>query len=136
MKKLLLIFTLLFSTLMFSTPSYGEWTKVSSTGNGADTFHVDFERIRKHDGYVYFWQLSDFLKPLIGQNNEVYLSSKNYKQVDCKLFRQKVLSASFHNEPMGKGSGYNAEIKGKHANWKYPSPNSALEEVLQRVCSQ
>jgi hypothetical protein len=63
MKKLLLIFTLLFSTLMFSTPSYGEWTKVTSSGNGANTTYVDFERIRKHGGYVYWWDLLDRLKP-------------------------------------------------------------------------
>jgi hypothetical protein len=63
MKKLLLIFTLLFSTLMFSTPSYGEWTKVTSSGNGAFTFYVDFERIRKHGGYVYFWRLHDYIEP-------------------------------------------------------------------------
>ena len=62
MKKPLLIFTLLFSTLMFSTPSYGEWTEVSSNVYG-DPFYVDFERIRKHGGYVYFWILTDFLKP-------------------------------------------------------------------------
>ena len=58
MKKLLLIFTLLFSTLMFSTPSYGEWTKVISNKSG-DTYYVDFERIRKHGGYVYFWLISN-----------------------------------------------------------------------------
>ena len=135
MKKLLLIFTLLFSTLMFSTPSYGEWTKVSSNDIGA-TFYVDLERIKKHGGYVYFWQLADYLKPLIGLRNELYLSSKYYIQVDCKLFRAKNLSASFHNEPMGKRSGYNPEIKGKHANWKYPHPNSVDEAILKRVCSQ
>ena len=83
MKKLLLIFTLLFSTLMFSTPSYGEWTKVSSTLNGAHTFYVDFDSIRKHGGYVYFWRLSDFLKP----NKYGTLSDKSYNQGDCKLFR-------------------------------------------------
>ena len=27
------------------------------------TFYVDFERIRKHDGYVYFWRIRDDLKP-------------------------------------------------------------------------
>ena len=62
MKKLLLIFTLLFSTLMFSTPSYGEWTKVGANVRGTN-FYVDFDRIRKHDGYVYFWTLNDYLKP-------------------------------------------------------------------------
>ena len=73
MKKLFLIFTLLFSTLMFSTPSYAEWTKVGSNVEG-DVFYVDFDRIRKHEGYVYFWELIDYLKPTKFGD----LSNKNY----------------------------------------------------------
>ena len=130
MKKLLLIFTLLFSTLMFSTPSYGEWTEVSESEGGSN-FYVDFERIRKHGGYVYYWNLSDYLKPLeLG-----YLSTKTYNQGDCKLFRFKVLSFSFHNEPMGGGSPSETVDK-PDKNWRHPSPNSSHEGVLKRVCSQ
>jgi len=62
MKKLILI--LLFSTVMFSSPSYAEWTKVNKDADG-NTNYVDFERIRKHVGYVYYWELSDYLKPTL-----------------------------------------------------------------------
>ena len=53
MKKLTLIFTLLFSTVMFSSPSYAEyfsspsdaeWTKVNKDADG-NTNYVDFESI-------------------------------------------------------------------------------------------
>jgi hypothetical protein len=81
MKKLLLIFTLLFSTLMFSTPSYGEWTKVGKTVGG-DIFYVDLERIRKHGGYVYWWSLSDYIKPTI----QGHLSHKSYQQSEVQIF--------------------------------------------------
>ena len=54
MKKLTLIFTLLFSTVMFSSTSSAEWTEIGENV-GRDTYYVDFERIRKVDGYVYFW---------------------------------------------------------------------------------
>jgi hypothetical protein len=60
MKKTTLL-ALLF-TLMFSSPSYAEWTKVTESKDG-NTFYVDFERIRKHDGFVYFWDFIDRLKP-------------------------------------------------------------------------
>jgi len=46
---------------VFSSTSFAEWTKVSE--NVSTTFYVDFERIRKHGGYVYFLWLSDYLKP-------------------------------------------------------------------------
>jgi hypothetical protein len=131
MKKLLLISTLLFSTLMFSTPSHAEWTKVSRGEDGVISY-VDFERIRKHGGYVYFWKLTDYLK-LTGQ---VYLSDKFYTQGDCKVFRLKVLSVVFHKEPMGNGPDNVVEPKGKHAIWVYPSPNSVFEQILESVCSQ
>ena len=66
-----------------------------------DIFYVDFERIRKHGGYVYWWDLSDLLKP-----TETGMSSaKVYRQGDCKLFRYKSLSFSSYKEPMGGGTG-------------------------------
>ena len=131
MKKLLLIFTLLFSTLMFSTPSYGEWTKVGSTGNGAFTYYVDFERIRKHDGYVYFWELGNYLKP----NKWGSLSVKMYYQGDCKLFRYKTLTDSFYKGPMGTGDGNGSSNK-PDKEWNYPPPNSVGEAILKTVCGQ
>ena len=128
MKKLLLISTLLFSTLMFSTPSYGEWTEVSENVQGT-VYYVDFERIRKHGGYVYYWEMNNLLKPDV----DGHLSNKFYTQTDCKLFRYKTLSYSYHKEPMGGGTGrtYNPQ----KPIWRYPPPKSSIEVILQRVCS-
>ena len=66
MKNLLLIFTLL-----VSSPSYAEWTEVGSTAIG-ETFDLDYERVRKHDGYVFFCNMTDYLKP---NNKEICLKS-------------------------------------------------------------
>ena len=128
MKKLLLIFTLLFSTAMYSTPVRAEWTEVSKNVDGT-IFYVDLERIKKQDGYVHYWRLSNYLKPEDG-----VLSAKVYSQVDCNLFRFKILRHSFHKKPMGNGAAdtYNPPDKG----WEYPSPNSSHELLLKTVCSQ
>ena len=128
MKKLILI--LLFSTAMFSSPSYAEWTMVSEgTGtNSGDIFYLDYERIRKHDGYVYYWILIDYLKP----SSTGILSSKLYVQGDCKLFRYKALSFSHHKEPMGDGTGDRSNPK--NPEWRYPPPNSVNEIILKDVC--
>ena len=83
-----LLTALVFSlTMMFASPSYAEWTEVGPSVEG-DTFYVDYERIRKHDGYVYYWELVDYLKP----NKYGTWSAKVYNQGDCKLFRFKSLS--------------------------------------------
>ena len=63
---------------MFSSPSYSKWTMVSEgidSSNSGDTFYVDFERIRKHGGYVYWWDLTDFLKPKEGILSETLRNS-------------------------------------------------------------
>jgi len=62
----------------------------------------------------------------------VYLP--NYNQGDCKLFRFKILSFSFHKEPMGGGTG--EVISPPKKEWKYPHPDSSGETILKRVCSQ
>ena len=113
---------------MFSSTSYADWTKAGAGLNG-DTYYVDFERIRKVDGYVYFWELVDYLKPTKYGD----LSAKVYRQGDCKLFRYKNLSISFHKGPMGGGTGQFNNTPDK--DWRYPPPNSANEHILKRVCA-
>ena len=128
MNRVTLILTFLFS-LMFSSPSYSEWTKHGKDPSG-NTYYVDYESIRKHDGYVYWWDLMDYLKP-----DEVgVLSTKSYTQGDCEFFRKKHLSYSFHKEPMGRGTGFTHSPK--NLEWEYPPPDSTIETSLKTVCSR
>ena len=127
MKKLITTFTLL---LMFSSPSYAEWKRVGKTTNG-DSFYVDVDRIRKVDGFVYWWQLQDLPKP----DSEGDFSYKSYSQGDCKLFRFKVLSYSYHTQPMAKGNPSYSNNK-PNEEWRYPSPNTSYETILNKVCKR
>ena len=129
MKTLSILLTLIF-TVMVPSPSLAEWKKLGENVNG-NTVYVDFERIRKHDGYVYFWDMIDYLKP----TEHGHLSNKAYRQGDCKLFRYKYLSGSFHKEPMGGGSGGVSEPPERHKGWKYPPPDSTSEHTLKTVCA-
>ena len=124
MKKITLIFSLLFSTVMFSSTSFADWTKV--TKNNAATYYVDFERIRKVDGFVYYWELIDLLKPFKG-----VLSYKVYHQGDCKLLRHKILNFAYHKEPMGGGTGKTAIPITPE--WESGPINEVL---LKQVCSR
>jgi hypothetical protein len=128
MRKLLLLFTLLFSTVIFTSISYAEWTLVSK--NYKSNQYLDFERIRKVDGYVYYWTLSEYLErtPL------GHLSGKVYHQGDCKLFRRKILSDSYYEEPRAVGIPTNSSNK-PDKEWSYPSPNSSDEVILNFVCA-
>ena len=115
---------------MFSSPSYSEWTQVTEGVTSGSVFYTDFERIRKHGGYVYWWGLTDLLKP----NEHGDLSAKRYKQGDCKLFRYKSLSGSFRKEPMGGGTG--DSYSPKNPEWEYPAPDAVDEGLLKSVCSR
>jgi len=123
-----LIFILLYLSVMFSSPLYAEWTKVNKDEDG-NTNYIDFESIKKVDGYVYWWILSDIARPTI----QGHLSSKTYNQGDCKLFRFKYLSWIFYTEPMGAGDGDSGFPK--DTEWNYPPPNSVMENILRIICS-
>ena len=128
MKSLSTIFTLTF-TVMFSSTSFAEWTKAGENANGI--YYVDFERIRKHNGYVYYWELSDYPKP----NKYGDLSYKSYNQGDCELFRYKILSDQYFKQPMGRGKVY-LSSNTPDQEWHYARPNSAKEVILEKICSR
>jgi len=127
--KNITIFLALAFTVMFSSPSFADWKEVGENVKG-HTFYVDFERIRKQNGYVYWWELTDLLKP----NKDGDLSYKRYTLGDCKLFRVKRLMMSFHNELMGRGTPV-ATINKADKDWIYPPPNSSFETILNEVCA-
>ena len=128
MKSILTIFTFVF-TLMFSFTSFAEWVKIG--GNTTTGFYVDYERLRKHDGCFYIWSLTNYAKPF---TEAKLLSSKKYYQVDCDLFRYKVLQYVYHKEPMGRDVGEPAEPHNK--NWRYPEPKRFYEYFIKRVCDR
>ena len=126
MKKLAILVVLIFS-LVFSSTSFAKWKKVTSDLEG-NTYYVDFERIRKQGGYVYFWTLSDFFRP----TRQGYLSWEFYSQGDCKMFRYKSLNSSYYVGPLGFGPSFNNNKPDR--DWKYPPPNNVMEEILKLVC--
>lgn len=122
MKKILI---LLFSILI-SFHSYGEWEEVVEGENGT-FYYIDKDSIRENDGYVYYWELTNYLIP----GPEGILSDKTYKQGDCKVNKYKYLSFLFYKEPMGNGI---SKPQDGLPDWKYPPPDSIGGFVLNYVC--
>ena len=123
-----ILYTIILSFL-FSSPSYGEWTKVA--GNLDVTAYVDFDKIRKHNGSVYFWDLYDYTKP----SPNGMMSTIRYIEGDCIKFRLKILSDRYYKEPMGLGEVSGASnIPAK--DWYYPPSGSVAESKMKSVCNQ
>ena len=112
--------------MIFSAPSYAEWVKVTSSSESE--LYVDFSRIRKKGGYVYFWQLVDLVQP----NKFGDFSITSYSQGDCSVFKWKLLTATYYPRPMAGGTG--KEQKALNKDWHYPGPQTLYEASLDAVC--
>ena len=123
MKKLLLP---LFS-LMLSFNSYGDWDEVGEDTEGI-TSYIDTDTIKKHEGYIYYWVMSDYLKP----NEYGTFSAKAYIQGDCGVLKIKYLSYIFYKQPKGEGIG--ATFTPSNSKWEYPTPESSGGVKLNYVC--
>ena len=66
---------------MLSLSSYGAWTKLIEDGDG-DSYYIDFDTIEEKNGYVYWWQMRDYLKPSKG--NKIV---KTLTKGDCGISR-------------------------------------------------
>ena len=129
MRSIIFIVSFLFSTTIWSYKSFAEWTYVATGESTGVKSYIDLENIRKHDGYVYFWSLNDYLKP----DKFGDFSSIVYLQGDCNTFRIKYLSDSYHTEPMGRGTpSSSSNVPDKE--WSSVSPNSVDEFILEQVC--
>ena len=132
MKRILapILLALTFS-VMFSSSSFAGWTKIGTNVDGS-THYVDFERIRKHDGFVYYWTMGDYLKP----TSQGYLSNQSYYQGDCKVFREKTLTEHYFMDQMGRGTRTIWNLTEGQRQWMFPPPGSAMEVILKLVCSR
>ena len=127
MKKITLLLFIIF-TFLFSTTSWGEWSYV--TENGGNKWYYDKDRVRKSGKFLYFWELTDFLKP----NKYGNLSTTSYVQLDCSIFRFKNLKFQTYKNSMGEG-----EMTGDITppdEWDYPLPNTLSETLYKKICEE
>jgi hypothetical protein len=129
MKPLLIITTIFLSSLMMASVANAKWTEVGKNVSG-NTYYVDFERIKKHNGRVYYWYLHDRLKP----TSEGTMSSKIYSEVECGRLRDRFLNQFYYNGPMASGEIIHSDSISEK-DWDYPSPDSVSEFILKAVCN-
>ena len=91
--------------------------------------YVDFERLKKVDGYVYYWTLLDYLKPMGG-----FLSAIVHNQANCELLKYS-LSDSYYTESMGQGIPSKSNNE-PDKNWSDIPPDTVAEFLLKSVCSR
>jgi len=123
MKKLLI---LLFSILI-SFNSYGEWTNVAESNSG-NNYHLDLDNVKEYDGYIYYWEWNEYLKP----TDNGTMGAIVYNQGDCNLGRTNALTVIFYDNPRLKGQGdpYTPPV-----NWVDETPGSVGKSILDYICN-
>ena len=124
-KKQFVIFSLLLSTAMFPTLSFGEWVKSAESEDGS--FYINLSDIRKDDEYVYWWQLNDLIEP-----NKGILSATTFHQTDCLWFRTKYLRGKVYKANMADGTA-EREYDYEDPRWIYPAGH-LQGQIMQDVC--
>ena len=127
MKKLLLTLSLLLSTTMFSSLSFGEW-ELRVTSKSGDDFYWDRDKVRVNQGLVYWYLLVNNLKP----TETGILSATVYQESDCQRMSITDLSLSFYKQAMAEGQA--ETITKSNPEVSYPSLSSSNGIVLKEVC--
>ena len=123
MKKLLLLLFL----IIFSSTSIASWIWVETSQSGNE-YYIDFETIKKNNGYHYFYSMTDLLEP----DTDGDLSYSIYRKVDCKSSRFMTLSEFYYTGNMGEG-GLTTNNNNTR-DWIYPPPGSVSQIVIKELC--
>ena len=126
MKKLLI---LLFS-VMISFNSYAEWSLVARSTDKSE-YYIDFDRVSKNNGYVYYWVLSNFPFPSDAEGT----SSLELYEVNCSPpIKERRKAYYFYNSTMGKKGTRSPVFDTSTGPWEYKIPGSVQERLLEAVC--
>ena len=136
MNKVNFILLVLFIFLS-SKKVMAEWEKVTTNLNG-DSFYIDLNKIEKNNKLVRFWVLIDSSKKASSKRSGIK-SVKTQQQCECRSYKYKTITWSFHSLQMGKGESTNksdfyADHFMSNNYWTYPSPRSSEEKVIKIVC--
>jgi hypothetical protein len=122
--------TILLSLLLLATGSaWAAWVKVTTTGNGENTFYLEPDSFRKNGNLRTVWQVQDYKK--IRPDGTMSFRTKN--EYDCKEERYRVLAASNHSENLANGRVISDF--GSYESWIEIAPNTPSEVFLKIVCA-
>ena len=128
MKKITILLVLIFIFLL-STKSWGDWNYVTESVSG-NKYYYDKDRIIKSGKFIYFWELTDYIKPT-GSGD---LSTTTYIELDCSVLRYKWLKLQFYNKSLGEGE-MTTDMTPPD-NWLNLQPKSLIESMYKKICEE
>ena len=122
---------IIFTTfLLFSINGFAfNWKKVTTNIDG-DTFYVDVDSIKKHNGLVYSWVLSDFLEPIKGDKGNANSSISKYK-IYCGEEKRIWLNVTYYSQSKGRGKNI---VETSPNEVQYLKPNTVRFTLMKFAC--
>ena len=114
--------------LLFSINGFAfNWKKVSEDTKG-NSFYVDIDNIKKHNGLVYYWELADYLEPLKGIANS---DISKYK-ANCEEGKTIRINSTYYSQSMGRGKIITETTPNKT---NYPKPTTIEYIQMKFACN-
>ena len=105
------------------------WVEYAELETMGAIFYIETETVKKHDDFVYYWTMVDYLEP----DKFGGLSAKSYEKVDCDSERYQRLTYVFYKENIGKGTPEYSDSYNKE--WRHIIPGSINSFALDFACS-
>ena len=120
--------------LVIPSISLSEWVEVGTSYNN-NIVYLDFDRIRQHEGHVYFWTLVNYLEP--GSDGD--FSSTSYYKADCGKWAIVLLKLSTFKQHDGIGEiAFDLSFTKQMQTWIYPEKNTNTDSftdlLLTHIC--
>lgn len=107
-----------------------EWVKVAESVND-DVFYLNSATIRKDGNLRRFWSIVDSKERDKGGS----ISRRSLFEFDCKEERSRLLSYSYHSEPLAGGKVLKSSST-TGDNWAYIAPDTVKAAMLKIVCAR
>jgi len=113
---------------------FAEWTKVSESIDGDMTIFVDELSLRRNGNKIAFWALLNW-KNIRKIDNDMYLSSLEHREYDCKNEQQRLFDYYLYSENMrsGKIVYSNSNIVDE---FKSIVPSTYEQPLFQFICGK
>ena len=113
--------------LLASAPAAAEWVKYATNDLGTNLY-FDPATIRVDGNLRRVWGLQDLKQ----RDSKGAMSRRGLEEYDCKDGRMRILSFSFHSEPMARGMIIASEDS--PSKWVYIPPGAVYEHLLKHLC--
>lgn len=107
------------------------WVEITKSYDSIDTYYGDPDTIRKNGNIVKMWTLQDYKKPE-NVKGEKYLSSRAFREFDCKEERARIIAITTFIGSMGHGGVLSSEDS--DLKWSYIAPGTINKAGWQFAC--